>query len=274
MLIFIICIVIFILIASVFWSLLQEKKGREELTFFTNLNAFVQIRESKQLQRDDEVLSPEGWRLLEDIVIVEKESSQDVIEPCYRRGRMMVSRLPVSTTKPGRWGYLAPTLLTMMGIWGTFWGINVGLAETNMTSHQSTTALMKNAQTLFQGMQTAFITSLVGMGAAILTMGFVALVHHRYFKRNQQIQKILQSIFFCEPATAHLARISMQIQTLHKQVEQLSSAQKAQQQDLTTHLQIAVSEMTTQVGDLMESQQHPPDPEASLNALRDFINSN
>ncbi len=262
-------VIILILIASVYWAYQQEEKGQRELQLFSRLETFVRDQPSQLLKQDGDRLSREGWKLLEDIVVVAKETDGETLAPRYRRGRIVISRLPISATKPGRWGYLAPTFLTMLGIWGTFWGINVGLAKTNIAGQQSTAGLMQGAQTLFSGMQTAFFTSLAGMGSAMVTMALVAWMHHRYFQRTQKLQQIVQSIFICEPPTAYLARLSKNIETLQEKLDQMVSI--SQQQDLVSHLQIAVSEITTQVGDIMERPEQPPNMENSLEALREFI---
>ena len=74
----------------------------------------------------------------------------------------------------------APSLLTTMGILGTFVGISMGLTNFD-PSHLGvdTSALMNASVDMLKGMKTAFYTSLVGMSASVLlvVLGLIVARH-------------------------------------------------------------------------------------------------
>jgi len=60
----------------------------------------------------------------------------------------------------------APTLLTALGVLGTFAGISAGLQGLDLGAIAATDNLLRASGTLLAGMRTAFLTSLWGLGSA------------------------------------------------------------------------------------------------------------
>ncbi|MGB3204825.1 MAG: hypothetical protein WBB28_07560 [Crinalium sp.] len=61
-----------------------------------------------------------------------------------------------------------PGILTAIGILGTFFGIQIGLQDINLNSTEKFSQLLPSIQQLLDGMRTAFLTSLFGLGFASL----------------------------------------------------------------------------------------------------------
>ena len=64
---------------------------------------------------------------------------------------------------------IAPALMTSLGIFGTFWGIFNALAAFATRDGLLPQNITESIAGLLSGMSTAFVTSLLGLGAAILT---------------------------------------------------------------------------------------------------------
>lgn len=58
-----------------------------------------------------------------------------------------------------------PGLMTSLGIFGTFWGVFIALYPLSFEPNE----MIASIQSLIDGMKTAFLTSLFGMGSAIIT---------------------------------------------------------------------------------------------------------
>jgi len=72
----------------------------------------------------------------------------------------------------------APSLFTTFGIFGTFWGIAVGLLDFDATKIQS------SVPDLLDGLRTAFWVSVVGVGAALTVKVRVAVMGHPPAKKG------------------------------------------------------------------------------------------
>lgn len=69
----------------------------------------------------------------------------------------------------------APTLLTALGVLGTFAGISAGLQGLELGAIAATDDLLRASGTLLAGMRTAFLTSLWGLGSASGAIVILAL---------------------------------------------------------------------------------------------------
>lgn len=90
--------------------------------------------------------------------------------------------------------HFIPTLLTALGILGTFTGIYLGLQGISLQSLNDTEALLGNSIELLSGMQVAFQSSLWGLGSAsafILTIAIAEGI--RRFRRQSLIAKLNQN---------------------------------------------------------------------------------
>lgn len=69
--------------------------------------------------------------------------------------------------------YFAPTLLTALGVLGTFAGIYLGLQKINLNNISEATNLLEASTQLMEGMKLAFVTSLFGLGTSSFFMLFL-----------------------------------------------------------------------------------------------------
>ena len=107
-------------------------------------------------------------------------------------------------TSPVQFG---PGLLTALGILGTFLGIAVGLQGIDTTS---TEAMMEGIDTLLDGMQTAFGTSLAGLGSAAVLMvvlGATGALRRRFAAQREAEQAAQEQAAF-EELAADIKRIA------------------------------------------------------------------
>jgi len=96
--------------------------------------------------------------------------------------------------------YFAPTLLTALGVLGTFAGIYLGLQGVNLDAIQETDTLLKTSIELLAGMKVAFSTSLWGLGCSSLFMLFLAVGGWvRQWRRNSLRQKLSKFAFLITP---------------------------------------------------------------------------
>ncbi len=103
--------------------------------------------------------------------------------------------------------YFAPTLLTALGILGTFLGIFFGLQEIGINNIESTESLLKSSTQLLSGMKTAFSTSLAGLGSASGMIFLLAIgANFRQTARNN-LRKRLSNIAFVQSPQQILSRL-------------------------------------------------------------------
>lgn len=93
-----------------------------------------------------------------------------------KEGRFILLSYPtvLSRSVPRSPVYYAPTLLTALGILGTFLGIFLGLQGVNLDALETTDSLLNASTKLLSGMKLAFGTSLAGMSTAIVSMYLLA----------------------------------------------------------------------------------------------------
>ena len=137
--------------------------------------------------------------------------------------------------KHSRFLEYAPTLLTTLGILGTFLGVVIGLL------HFDTSSIDKSIPALLDGLKTAFITSIVGMVAAIIFNAIDAF----WFadKREQAMEPADKDI---TPNDIHAA-LTAQAELLGKIAQGLSGSEEG---SLVGQLKLLRSE----VGDFSRSQ--------------------
>jgi ElaB/YqjD/DUF883 family membrane-anchored ribosome-binding protein len=84
-------------------------------------------------------------------------------------GRYILQHQPAALSRPTPKSpfRFIPTVLTAIGVLGTFYGIQAGLKDISPQMADSQ-ALLSASQTLFSGMRTAFSTSLMGLGTSSL----------------------------------------------------------------------------------------------------------
>ena len=103
--------------------------------------------------------------------------------------------------------YFAPTLLTALGILGTFLGIFFGLQKIGIGNIEQTQDLLEASTTLLSGMKTAFSTSLAGLGCASIMMILLAIGRKLRQDKRNQIRKKLSDIAFLDSPQQLLSRL-------------------------------------------------------------------
>ncbi len=83
-----------------------------------------------------------------------------------------------------------PNLATMLGVLGTFVGICVGLFGLNISPSAPNANLVGSVQSLLSGLRFAFITSVFGMGTAVL----LKIVHAKAYEKPPEAVVMIKSI--------------------------------------------------------------------------------
>lgn len=105
-----------------------------------------------------------------------------------RRRPSSVSRRAFSNSRMERFVAISPRTLVMLGVFGTFFGILIGLLDFNVEKIDESVPL------LLEGLKTAFITSVVGIAAALLFQTVLAFSSPRDGKEEDMaaaIHKVL-----------------------------------------------------------------------------------
>lgn len=103
--------------------------------------------------------------------------------------------------------YFAPTLLTALGILGTFWGIQSGLQAISVDNVDNVNILIDRSTNLLSGMKLAFSTSLFGLGGATILMIILGVIGNKKQNHRQKIRKDLNEIAILETPSHILSRI-------------------------------------------------------------------
>jgi ElaB/YqjD/DUF883 family membrane-anchored ribosome-binding protein len=141
--------------------------------------------------------------------------------------------------------HFIPTLLTAIGILGTFWGISQGLQGIALENINNTDALLNNSTELLAGMKTAFTTSLWGLGGASLFIFILAGSETlKRIRRNSLMPKIREQNNRNQPSDPieELGKIAKKLEglgTLNAQNigEEVATALKPSFQEFRTDLQ-------------------------------------
>ncbi|BAU63824.1 hypothetical protein STA3757_11930 [Stanieria sp. NIES-3757] len=102
--------------------------------------------------------------------------------------------------------YFVPTLLTTLGIFGTFLGISLGIAGVDLENLSDPQAIVDASTQLLSGMKTAFLTSLAGLSGAIPLMFIIARQTKQKEKHRNQLRKALSEVAFLETSERLLSR--------------------------------------------------------------------
>lgn len=96
--------------------------------------------------------------------------------------------------------------LVGIGVLGTFLGLTFGLRESNFKGHD-VEKMLENINVLLGGMKTAFITSLVGMGASILYTSFEKWYLNRLYSAIINVCDKLNFYYYISPEQMINAKI-------------------------------------------------------------------
>ena len=165
--------------------------------------------------------------------------------PRKNQGRYVLLSYPkiLSQSVPRSPVYFAPTLLTALGILGTFLGIFLDLQDINLDSvSKSSDELLSSSSELLKGMQLAFATSLAGMSTSILFMIGLSLGANARQKYRNDLRKQLDEIAFVNPPEKMLSRLSdnnnqQSTDILREIAQNLSSLQSLSAEAIATQIQ-------------------------------------
>ncbi|AFZ12767.1 hypothetical protein Cri9333_1884 [Crinalium epipsammum PCC 9333] len=110
--------------------------------------------------------------------------------------RFVLKKYPAALTWsiPRSYFKFIPGILTAIGILGTFWGIQIGLQNINLNSTENFSQLLPSIQQLLDGMRTAFLTSLFGLGSASVFTLILAGSEWARTKTRNDLRKKLDKI--------------------------------------------------------------------------------
>ncbi|GAB4301230.1 MAG: anti-phage ZorAB system protein ZorA [Oscillatoriaceae cyanobacterium] len=125
-------------------------------------------------------------------------------------GKFVMVAAPSVLSKPVPRGpvYFAPTLLTALGVLGTFAGIYFGLQNINLEGIENTDSLLKASTELLGGMKLAFSTSLWGLGSSSLFMLVLAAGGGVRQWRRDDLRQNLNKIAVLDTPVRILSRMS------------------------------------------------------------------
>ncbi|MBL1208858.1 hypothetical protein [Geminocystis sp. GBBB08] len=202
---FIVGVGVFLIIVEI-WSIINY--GKKDFQLINSvINFLKKNKNKKQLTKkecDNDNLFSWLMRHLDG-----KISSDKIEVKKDNNNYYMLSSYPSLLTKslPRSPVYYAPTLLTALGILGTFLGIFLGLQEIGIDNLKETDKLLTASTKLLEGMKTAFSTSLAGLGSASIMMVLLAFGgYFRQTKRNK-IRKNLSEIAYLESTQKLLSRL-------------------------------------------------------------------
>lgn len=129
--------------------------------------------------------------------------------PAYEGNTAVMLSSPTVLGKPVPRGpvYFAPTLLTALGVLGTFAGIYQGLQGVNLDIQEADT-LLKSSTDLLAGMKFAFLTSLWGLGSSSVFMLFLAFGERVRQGRRDSLRSELSKVAFLLTPVRVLARMA------------------------------------------------------------------
>jgi hypothetical protein len=169
-------ILLFFLFTFIVQVFSQRRQHRKEVEFVRlRLDELDRSRETAHVN----TLHTEVADWLEDHLHLERppevhqlsaKSTSHLFKMTLYKGRIVFARNPMEywSSWSGPLYPFVPSVLTALGILGTFWGISVGLTGLGQLSGLDSSSMIRVIQPLLKGMSTAFRTSLLGIGSAIV----------------------------------------------------------------------------------------------------------
>ena len=104
--------------------------------------------------------------------------------------------------------HFAPTLLTSLGVLGTFIGVSIGLGGIDLQASNDFSALETSTTTLLDGLRTAFFTSVFGMLSALIFIFILSICLSERQKFRSHLRKRLMNVAVLETPSHFLARMN------------------------------------------------------------------
>ncbi|MGC9503648.1 hypothetical protein [Baaleninema sp.] len=157
-------------------------------------------------QLDDRVVR---W-LLEHLDGDIDESDRPCFRPRRRGHRFVLLSYPTILWRgvPRSPVAFAPTLLTALGVLGTFTGIYLGLQQVSLEAIAETETLLATSTQLLAGMKVAFFTSLCGLGSASGFVVFLAIGDRVRMGCRNRVRSRLDTVAFLDSPARILSRLA------------------------------------------------------------------
>lgn len=114
----------------------------------------------------------------------------------------------------------ASGVLVGLGLLGTFLGLTIGISKFDSTTTES---IQKSINSLLGGMGTAFITSLVGMGASTILIVIEKFIVNRLYRNIQQLCEKINLQYYISTPEKYAIIYERQNETLRTQYESMIS---------------------------------------------------
>ena len=157
----------FIFIAFVIFFIKDRKLNQKYRSMLQRILPISKALKDKLADSGSPVLSDKEHEVYGQLFILNSSSEGSRLSIKRNKALLILpldQSIPTSPASPYRF---VPAMLTTIGILGTFAGISLGLGGLDYGAGQSSNELLVAARDLLGGMKTAFITSLVGMFAAL-----------------------------------------------------------------------------------------------------------
>lgn len=169
-------------------------------------------------------------------------------EAAIANGKFIFLQKPdiLDRSVPSSTAQAIPTILTSLGILGTFAGVSVGLSFLNLNAATDAGELIGGATQLIEGMKTAFYTSVAGMACSLLLMWII--------RQNQRKKQVFLSnleadfcqIGYLETSNHLLSRLNRSqaeqpVEVLREVIQKLTSFKDFSAESIGFHVAQAIS---------------------------------
>ena len=231
----------------------------------------------QRLSRDG--FTPSQWRYLKRRALPSREAAApdagDALSPRWLalggedRQLLCVSYLPAAhelLPPLSAWSLVTPSAATMLGVLGTFYGIQSGLAAAELdkrmaagaASSEQLAGLMGGAGELFGSMSFAFVTSLGGLGTALVSTLLWAGARAWRARRCEELGALLEGHFAEQGAAQSVEQLATELARLKREQREAASGLQRRLDDLTRQRlldsadhQELIAEMMVQIDDLL-----------------------
>lgn len=160
----------------------------------TNNGRPVIVRRTEVNSKLGEKLGKKAWNWIDEYIVGELISGE--YKTPVMDDRFILLQYPnvLARSVPRSSLYFVPTLLTAIGLLGTFFGISSGLSKFDLGAIADGTKLLDASIQVLGGMKTAFTSSLVGLGCASAFMLFLAWGSSARKKHQDRLRDELDEI--------------------------------------------------------------------------------
>ncbi|ACK72258.1 conserved hypothetical protein [Gloeothece citriformis PCC 7424] len=179
-------------------------------------------------KKNEKILKPEGEILLWLFKHLDGQVQNNSFIPKIEQNHFVLLSYPSVLSKPVPRSpvYYAPTLLTALGVLGTFLGIFIGLQGVDLNNMRDAGSLLRASTELLSGMKLAFVTSLWGMSTSILFMFCLAMGGNIRQNHRNNLRKDLSNVAFLNTSERLLSR--MNPRTNDEATKDKSASEKSQ----------------------------------------------